>query len=106
MSYKKIFAPELVPLRIGAGLLAVWVLAAAAGGLSDEGFDSEAAQLLKSKGFTPVEVGGYGWSDCGYGYNGLYATHFTAKDLVGETVTGAVCKGLIFGGSSLTIDLE
>jgi hypothetical protein len=48
--------------------------------------------LLKA-GFTDVDVGGHAWFDCGE--DDVFATEFTATNVNGQRVSGAVCCGFI-----------
>lgn len=93
---------NLITLGATSTVIAAWAGAAALGYLSDEGLDGKAAQTLKNRGFDPIEVGGYGWYDCGDA--GLVSTRFKATAPNGEIVSGSVCRGLVIGGSTLKLD--
>jgi hypothetical protein len=79
------------------GLMGAWVATASLGGCSDEGVHSPAGETLRNTGLTPVEVGGYGWFDCGQG--DVFATRFTATNAEGREVQGTVCKGILKGST-------
>jgi hypothetical protein len=64
--------------------------------------ETGATKALKDAGLTPVKVGGYAWLSCG-SKDDVYATKFTAKNIKGETVTGAVCSG-VFKGKTVRFD--
>jgi hypothetical protein len=68
------------------GAAVVFLLAAASGSCSDA---SEARRVLSASGFTDIDAGGYAWFECG----DTFATKFTAKNHLGQTVSGAVCCG-------------
>lgn len=55
--------------------------------------ESDSRRTLESSGYTDIEVGGYAWFSCGKGDD--FATLFTAKNPAGQTVSGAVCCGLL-----------
>jgi hypothetical protein len=60
-----------------------------------------ATKTLKSSGYLPIEVGGYGW------FRGsqrdFYSTKFKAISPSQDTVSGIVTKGL-FKGSTIRLD--
>ena len=58
-----------------------------------------ATKALHEAGLKPVSVGGHAWFYCavGRGSGDAFATKFTAKNVRGETVTGAVCEGYANG---------
>jgi hypothetical protein len=70
------------------------VLVALAGCTDEKG----ATKALHDAGLKPLSVGGYAWFYCAGGRGGdAFATKFTAKNVRGETVTGAVCYGYFRG---------
>jgi hypothetical protein len=97
MSYKK----ELTLLGVTSAFAAAWIGAAVLGAFNDKGLDSEAANALRNNGFSPIEVGGHGWHDCGR--DGPFSTRFKAVSPGGQVVTGAVCAGFL-SGSSIKLD--
>ncbi len=48
-------------------------------------------RALHNNGFTAVQVGGYAFFGCGK--DDSFATHFTAVNPTGQTVSGVVCCG-------------
>jgi hypothetical protein len=50
-----------------------------------------ARRALEAQNLEPLQVGGYSWLMCGKGDQ--FATRFTARNLAGKVVTGAVCSG-------------
>lgn len=55
--------------------------------------------LLTRKGYTNIEVHGYGWFDCSA--EDSYATEFTAVNPEGNVERGTVCTGLFFRNSTI-----
>ena len=77
-------------------ILMIAALVALAGCTDEKG----ATKALHDVGLKPVSVGGYAWFYCAVGRGGStdsFATKFTAKNVRGETVTGAVCEGYANG---------
>lgn len=57
-----------------------------------------ATKALREAGLKPVSVGGYALFSCASGKDGdTFATKFTATNVNGQTVTGAVCSGWLKG---------
>jgi hypothetical protein len=88
---KLTFKSVATPLILGAALLA-------ATGCTDA---TTATRALENQGLTPVEVGGYAWLSCGK--DDAFRTKFTATNVKGQTVTGAVCSGW-FKGATIRFD--
>lgn len=61
----------------------------------------DATRVLKSSGYKPIEVGGYGLFQSGSDW---YSTKFKAVSITGDTVTGVVSKGLWFKGSTVRLN--
>lgn len=82
-----------------AGTSPYWYTVAKNGGFTDvEG----AKKTLRANNFTPVRVGGYGWSGCG-SKTDILITRFEAVNIRNEKVTGVVCKN-VFGTSSYRLN--
>lgn len=61
-----------------------------------------ATDALLDSSYHPIEVGGYGWFDCGE--DDWYATRFKAYNQdSSRIVTGCVCQGL-FKGKTIRLD--
>lgn len=59
--------------------------------------------LLLNQGYTDVDTsGGYSWFACSK--DDFFATEFTAKNPAGNIVSGTVCEGLLFKGSTIRFD--
>lgn len=56
-----------------------------------------ARRALDSAGFTDIQIGGYAIQMCGR--DDTYATRFTARNIHGKVVTGAVCSGWAKGAT-------
>jgi hypothetical protein len=78
-------------------LFAALAVAITATGCTDEG---NTVATLEAAGFTDIEAGGYAFWGCGK--DDTYATKFTAKNPLGNTVSGVVCCGG-WGGKGCTI---
>lgn len=61
-----------------------------------------ATKALHGAGYTEVHLTGYRWLMCGK--DDTYATGFEAKGPTGVKVTGVVCAGLMFKGSTIRLD--
>jgi len=72
------------------------LLAALLCGCTNEG---KAFEALDNEGFTDIKFTGYQFFECGK--DDTYHTGFTAKNSNGKTVTGTVCGGLLFKGSTI-----
>lgn len=59
----------------------------------------DAEKALANQGFTNVRVTGYNLFACSK--DDFYHTGFTATNIQGNTVSGTVCSGLIFKGSTI-----
>jgi hypothetical protein len=70
-------------------ILMIAALVALAGCTDEKG----ATKALREAGLKPVSVGGHAWFYCAIRPPDAFATKFTAKNVRGETVTGAVCEG-------------
>ena len=86
---------DWVDILRGLAIVAIAVLVALAGCTDEKG----ATKALHEAGLKPVSVGGHAWFYCavGRGSGDAFATKFTAKNVRGETVTGAVCEGYANG---------
>lgn len=59
--------------------------------------------LLLNQGYTNIDTsGGYSWFACSK--DDFFATEFTAKNPAGNIVSGTVCEGLLFKGSTIRFD--
>lgn len=58
-----------------------------------------ATRTLEAATIKPVQVGGIAWFACGAG--DWYATRFVGTNSAGQTVSGEVCGGLLFKGSTV-----
>ena len=61
----------------------------------------KATNLLKSQGYTQVEITGYSFLGCGE--NDLWRTGFRAKSPNGNYTEGVVCEG-VFKGQTIRFD--
>lgn len=62
----------------------------------------DATKALLDASYHPIEVGGYGWFDCGQ--DDFYSTRFKAYNSDStRIVTGCVCSGL-FKGKTIRLD--
>lgn len=61
-----------------------------------------AKRTLEAQGYTQVEITGYRWFAGGQG--DFYKTGFRAKSPNGTEITGAVCRGLWFKGTTIRFD--
>ena len=73
------------------------VAAAAVGTMAGCTNAPEAERALKAQNLEPVKVGGYAFFSCSE--DDTFKTKFTAKNAKGETVTGAVCSGVLKGST-------
>lgn len=60
---------------------------------------NDAQKALQSEGLTQVQVTGHAWFACAD--DDFYATSFTAINVHGKQVSGAVCSGFIFKNSTI-----
>jgi len=61
-----------------------------------------ALQVLESQGYTDIQIQGYDWFNCSK--DDTYHDKFTAKGPSGKTVSGVVCTGMFFKGSTIRLD--
>lgn len=61
-----------------------------------------ARRVLESQGYTDIKMGGYDWFNCSK--DDMYHDKFTAKGPTGQRVSGVVCAGLLFKGSTVRLD--
>jgi len=61
-----------------------------------------ATRALEGLGLTDIVITGYRYWGCGEG--DFYHTGFTAKNARGRVVSGVVCGGLFFKGSTVRFD--
>lgn len=61
--------------------------------------ENEAGRILTANGFTDIKYTGRAWFACSE--SDTYATGFEAKGPTGQTISGAVCSGLIFKNSTI-----
>lgn len=59
-------------------------------------------RVVTDAGYTNVQTHGYSWFACSK--DDTYATKFTAVNSNGKTVSGTVCSGLLFKGSTIRFD--
>lgn len=59
-------------------------------------------RVVTDAGYTNVQTHGYSWLACSK--DDTYATKFTAVNSSGKTVSGTVCSGLLFKGSTIRFD--
>jgi hypothetical protein len=59
----------------------------------------DARKALEAEGFTDIQVNGHAWFACSE--DDFYNTSFTAKNAHGNTVSGAVCSGILFKNSTI-----
>lgn len=62
---------------------------------------TKAKNALIHRNMTPINVGGYGYFMCDGEY---YSTKFTAKNIEGGIVSGAICQKLFFKGTTMVTD--
>lgn len=55
--------------------------------------DSKAKEVLRSAGYTNIEIGEHAWFACSEGDE--FASKFTATNANGQRVSGAVCCGIL-----------
>lgn len=87
---------EKASVLFALGVLALWAITRPGCGTDEKG----ATKVLKQSNYKPLEVGGYDW------WNGedFYKTKFKAISVNGDTVTGAVTKGLCGKGSTIRLN--
>ena len=62
-----------------------------------------ATKVIKSAGYHPIEIGGYSWLSCSD--DDFYQTKFKAYSADSSMiVTGCVCEGFWFKGSTIRLD--
>ena len=59
----------------------------------------EARRVLQMQGYTNIEITGYNFFTCSK--NDFYSTGFTATTRDGNKVSGTICSGLFFKGSTV-----
>lgn len=64
--------------------------------------ETSAKRVLEANGFTKIEFTGYRFFMCGH--DDWFHTGFKAMHYAQQPITGAVCEGLIFKGSTLRFD--
>lgn len=65
--------------------------------------DSEhATRVLQQSGYSQIKIGGYSFFGCSE--DDTYHTSFTAVGPTGHQVSGVVCSGLFFKGSTIRLD--
>lgn len=62
----------------------------------------DSRRVLESAGYTNVQTGGYDLMNCSQ--DDTFKTRFTAVGPNGKPVSGVVCAGLFFKGSTIRID--
>lgn len=75
------------------------VLAMLIAGCTDS---NHATKVLQQAGYTNIQITGYNWMACSE--DDLYHTGFAATGPTGVAVTGTVCAGLLFKGSTIRMD--
>lgn len=60
---------------------------------------SDAERVLSSQGFTDIKYTGYDIFACSE--DDFYHTGFTATSITGQHISGTVCSGLLFKGSTI-----
>lgn len=61
-----------------------------------------AHRVLADQGYTEIKLHGYDWWNCSE--EDTYKDKFTAKSPTGKDVSGVVCAGLFFKGSTIRFD--
>lgn len=61
--------------------------------------EKEAQRILTANGYTDIQYTGRSWFACAE--SDTYATGFTAKSPTGQEISGTVCSGLFFKGSTI-----
>lgn len=61
-----------------------------------------ARAILERAGYTQIQMHGYDWFACSK--DDTYHDKFTAIGPAGKPVTGVVCAGLLFKGSTIRFD--
>lgn len=56
-------------------------------------------ETLSKSGYSEIVTGGYNIFSCGE--DDTYSTNFTAKNPVGNVVSGTVCCGILFKGCTV-----
>lgn len=83
-------------IRIGAAIIAASVILFGMTGCTDS---SEAKRVLENAGFTSVKI--TGWSPFSCSKDDFFRTGFTAIGPTGRSVSGTVCSGILFKGSTI-----
>lgn len=61
-----------------------------------------AANVLEKSGYTDIQMRGYGYLACSK--DDFYHDKFTARGPLGHPASGVVCTGLLFRGSTISLD--
>lgn len=61
-----------------------------------------AGRVLLESGYTDIQLQGYDWMNCSK--DDTYHDKFTAIGPSGRKVSGVVCSGLMFKGSTIRLD--
>ncbi len=61
-----------------------------------------AVRALNGAGYTQIKITGWRFGMCSK--DDTYSTGFEAKGPTGVPITGAVCEGLLFKGSTIRLD--
>ena len=61
-----------------------------------------AKRILEDQGYTEIQMRGYDILNCSE--DDAYKDKFIAKGPTGKTVSGVVCAGLMFKGSTIRLD--
>lgn len=77
----------------------ILLLAIAAAGCTSP---KSAERALSGAGYTDVQT--TGWRFIGCGSSDWYHTGFVATDPTGKRVSGVVCSGLLYKGSTIRLD--
>lgn len=62
----------------------------------------KATSSLTGAGYSKIEITGFRWTGCGK--DDTYSTGFKAKGPTGVQVSGVVCSGMFFKGSTIRLD--
>jgi len=63
---------------------------------------TKAIEVLEAQGFKNIQITGYNFFSCGK--DDTYHTGFTATSQAGTSVSGTVCAGLLFKGSTVRFE--
>jgi hypothetical protein len=63
---------------------------------------NHATHVLHQAGYKNVQITGYNWLACSE--DDTYHTGFTATGPTGMAVSGTVCAGMFFNGSTIRLD--